>query len=45
MNRLIVCVLIAALVMGSSLICTTKMKPMIMGIPALGFLGTSLRLG
>lgn len=44
-NRLIVCVLIAALVMGSSLICTTKMKPMIMGIPALGFLDTSLRLG
>ncbi len=45
-NRLIVCVLIAALVMGSSLICTTKMKPMIMGIPKdLDFLDTSLRLG
>ena len=44
-NRLIVCVLIAALVMGSSLICTTKMKPMIMGIPALGFFGYIIAIG
>lgn len=44
-NRLIVCVLIAALVVGSSLICTTKMKPMIMGIPALGFFGYIIAIG
>ena len=44
-NRIIVCVLIAALVVGSSLICTTKMKPTIMGIPALGFFGYIIALG
>ncbi len=44
-NRLIVCVLIAALVVGSSLICTTKMKPMIMGIPAIGFIGYIIAIG
>lgn len=36
-NRLIVCILIAALLVGSCLICTTDMEPHIMGIPAIGF--------
>lgn len=44
-NRIIVCVLIAALVVGSSLICTTKMKPTILGIPALGFIGYIIAIG
>lgn len=38
-NRMIVCILIAALLMASSLICTTDMHPKILGIPALGFFG------
>lgn len=38
-NRLIICILIAALLMASSLICTTNMDPKILGIPALGFIG------
>ena len=38
-NRLIICILIAALLMASSLICTTDMDPKILGIPALGFVG------
>ena len=37
--------LIAALVVGSSLLCTTKMTPTIMGIPALGFFGYIFALG
>ena len=44
-NRLIVCVLIAALVVGSSLICTTKMRPTILGIPAIGFIGYIIAIG
>lgn len=43
-NRIIVCVLIAALVVGSSLICTTNMKPTIFGIPAIGFFGYIIAL-
>ena len=43
-NRIIVCVLIAALFVGSSLICTTNMRPQIKGIPALGFIGYCIAL-
>ena len=38
-NRLIIGILIAALLMGSSVICTTGMKPQFMGIPLIGFIG------
>lgn len=38
-NRIIVCLLIVALLLSSSIICTTKMKPEFLGIPLLGFLG------
>lgn len=38
-NRIIICILTAALLMGSSLICTTNMTPKIFGIPTLGFIG------
>ena len=38
-DRLVVCILIAALLMGSSIICTTGMKPTFLGIPLLGFAG------
>lgn len=37
-NRLIVCILIAALLLGSCLVCTTDMEPKILGIPLIGFL-------
>lgn len=38
-NKMIMCIVAAALLIGSSLICTTEMTPRILGIPALGFLG------
>lgn len=38
-NKLVVCIINAALLIGSSLICTTDMKPKILGIPALGTIG------
>lgn len=38
-NRLITCIIIAAVLMGSSIICTTQMHPQLFGIPALGALG------
>ncbi|WP_304391880.1 AarF/UbiB family protein, partial [uncultured Allobaculum sp.] len=38
-DRLVVCILIAALLMGSSIICTTGMKPQLLGIPVLGLAG------
>ena len=38
-NKMIVCIVAAALLIGSSLICTTEMTPRIFGIPALGFMG------
>ena len=38
-NRVIIAVLCAALLLGSSTICTTNMTPKIMEIPFLGFLG------
>lgn len=45
MNNLIVCIITAALLVASSLICTTNMQPQILGIPALGFVGYVLALG
>jgi ubiquinone biosynthesis protein len=38
-NRIIICVLDAALLLSSSVICTTEMKPQFLGIPLLGFVG------
>lgn len=38
-NRLIVVIFAAALLVGSSLICTTDMEPKIFSIPAIGFIG------
>lgn len=38
-NRIVICILAAALLMGSSLICTTDMTPKTFGIPTLGFIG------
>ena len=38
-NRLSVAVIIAALIIGSSLIITTGVGPLIMGFPALGIIG------
>jgi ubiquinone biosynthesis protein len=39
LDKLIVCILIASLLVSSSLISTTNMQPKFFGIPALGFLG------
>lgn len=41
MNRLIVGLLNAAAVVGSSILCTTDMEPKLLGIPLLGVLGFS----
>jgi ubiquinone biosynthesis protein len=38
-NKLVICIISAALLLGSSIISTTQMSPQIMGIPLLGFLG------
>lgn len=38
-NRIVVCVLIAALLMSSSIICTTDLKPKFLDIPLLGLAG------
>ena len=38
-NKIVVCIISAALLIGSSFIATTNMTPKIMGIPALGALG------
>lgn len=38
-NKIVICIITAALLVGSCLICTTDMKPKILGIPALGMLG------
>lgn len=38
-DRLVVCILIAALLVGSSIVCTTDMKPTFLDIPLLGFAG------
>lgn len=42
MNRLIVGLLNAAAVVGSSILCTTDMEPKLLGIPLLGVLGFSV---
>ena len=39
MNRLVVGIITAALLLASSLICTTNMQPQTLGIPTLGFIG------
>ncbi len=41
-NKVVIAVLCAALLLGSSTICTTNMTPKIMEIPLLGFLGYSI---
>lgn len=38
-NRIIICIITAALLIASSTICTTQMTPRILGIPLLGALG------
>lgn len=38
-NKLVICIITAALLIGSSFISTTNMTPKILGIPALGVLG------
>ena len=44
-NKIVVCLITASLLIGSSMLCTTSMTPTILGIPALGFLGFMLALG
>ena len=43
-NRMIICILISAILLGSSLLCLTNMSPKILGIPAIGFVGFMLAL-
>lgn len=43
-NKLVVCIISAALLMGSSVICTTQMTPQIMEIPLLGIFGYLIAL-
>lgn len=38
-NKIVICIILAALLIGSSFIATTDMTPQILGIPALGALG------
>lgn len=38
-NKLVVCIIAASLLLGSSILCNTNMKPQIFGLPALGLLG------
>ncbi|WP_232696029.1 ABC1 kinase family protein [Brevibacillus daliensis] len=38
-NKMVICLVSAALLIGSSLICTTDMQPKILGIPAIGAIG------
>lgn len=38
-NRMVICILIASLLLSSSIICTTKMQPQLLGIPLLGLAG------
>jgi ubiquinone biosynthesis protein len=38
-NRLTFSIIIAALIMGSSMIITTGVKPLLFGFPALGIIG------
>ncbi len=43
-NRLIICILNAAILIGSSLLCLTDMKPKLLGIPLLGVFGYTASL-
>ena len=36
---MILCIIMASMIISSSMICTTNMQPQILGIPALGFVG------
>lgn len=38
-NKLVLCIIIAALFLGSSLLCLTDMRPKALGIPVIGFVG------
>jgi ubiquinone biosynthesis protein len=38
-NKIVVGLIASSLLIGSSMLCTTKMTPSVLGIPALGFLG------
>ena len=44
-NKLIVGIISAGLLMASSLLCTTQMTPKVFGIPALGFIGYMTAVG
>ena len=44
-SDMILCIIMASLIVSSSLICTTNMQPQILGIPALGFGGFVVALG
>ena len=46
-DKLVICIIVAALLIGSSLICATNMQPKFLGIPALGAIGyiTAIILG
>jgi len=44
-QNIVVGMWLTALIIGSSIMCTTDMKPRIFGIPLLGFIGFSLALG
>ncbi|WP_302608952.1 AarF/UbiB family protein, partial [uncultured Dubosiella sp.] len=44
-NRIVVCILIASLLLGSSVICTTNMHPKLLGIPLLGVFGFLIAFG
>lgn len=44
-DKLVISMLITALLIGSSLICTTRMTPLFFGIPLLGVLGYFFALG
>ena len=44
-SDMILCIIMASLIVSSSLICTTNMQPQILGIPALGFAGFVVALG
>lgn len=43
-SKMVMGLVMAALLLASSILCTTKMQPMLLGIPALGFLGYILAL-
>lgn len=43
-NRLVKCILCAAMLLGSCLLCTTEMQPKLLGIPLVGLLGFAAAL-